>query len=50
MPVKKYKPEQIVMLLRQIEVEVANGKGLSLRLVQQIGPVNLTEGYAPTLK
>jgi hypothetical protein len=27
MPTKKYKPEQIVTLLRQIEVEVANGKG-----------------------
>jgi len=26
MPMKKYKPEQIVTLLRQIEVEVANGK------------------------
>ena len=26
MPIKRYKPEQIVTLLRQIEVEVANGK------------------------
>ena len=26
MPTKKYKPEQIVSLLRQIEVQVANGK------------------------
>ena len=26
MPTKKYKPEQIVNLLRQIEVEIANGK------------------------
>jgi len=26
MPMKRYKPEQIVTLLRQIEVEVANGK------------------------
>ena len=26
MPMKRYKPEQIVNLLRQIEVEVANGK------------------------
>jgi transposase-like protein len=26
MPMKKYKPEQIVMLLRQIEVDLANGK------------------------
>ena len=26
MPQKKHKPEQIVTLLRQIEVEVANGK------------------------
>jgi putative transposase len=26
MPMKRYKPEQIVNLLRQIEVETANGK------------------------
>ena len=26
MPMKKHKPEQIVVLLRQIEVEIANGK------------------------
>ena len=26
MPIKRYKPEQVVTLLRQIEVEVANGK------------------------
>jgi putative transposase len=26
MPTKRYKPEQIVMLLRQIEVEIANGR------------------------
>jgi putative transposase len=26
MPMKKYKPEQIVALLRQIEVDLANGK------------------------
>ena len=26
MPMKRYKPEQIVTLLRQIEVEIANGK------------------------
>ncbi len=26
MPIKRYKPEQIVNLLRQIEVAVANGK------------------------
>ena len=26
MPMKRYDPEQIVTLLRQIEVEVANGK------------------------
>ncbi len=25
MPMKRYKPEQIVNLLRQIEVEIANG-------------------------
>ena len=26
MPTKRYKPEQVVKLLRQIEVEMANGK------------------------
>ena len=26
MPMKRYQPEQIVNLLRQIEVEIANGK------------------------
>jgi putative transposase len=26
MPMKRYKPEQVVNLLRQIEVEIANGK------------------------
>ena len=26
MPIKRYKPEQIVTLLRQIEVGIANGK------------------------
>jgi transposase-like protein len=26
MPMKKHKPEQIVTLLRQVEVEIANGK------------------------
>ena len=26
MPMKKYKPQQIVTLLRQIEVEIANEK------------------------
>jgi putative transposase len=26
MPIKKYKPEQIVTMLRQIEVSIANGK------------------------
>ena len=26
MPIRRYKPEQIVNLLRQIEVELANGK------------------------
>jgi putative transposase len=26
MPMKRYKPEQIVTLLRQIELEIANGK------------------------
>ena len=26
MPIKNYKPEQIVTILRQIEVQIANGK------------------------
>lgn len=26
MPIKRFKPDQIVTLLRQIEVEIANGK------------------------
>jgi hypothetical protein len=26
MPIKRYKPEQIVSVLRKIEVEMANGK------------------------
>ena len=26
MPIKRYKPEQIVTLLRQVEVEIASGK------------------------
>ena len=26
MPIRRYKPEQIVTILRQIEVEIANGK------------------------
>jgi hypothetical protein len=26
MPMKKYEPEQIVTLLRQVEVEIASGK------------------------
>jgi putative transposase len=26
MPMRRYKPEQIVTLLRQVEVEIANGK------------------------
>ena len=26
MPIKRFKPEQIVNLLRQVEVEIANGK------------------------
>ena len=30
MAMKRYKPEQIVNLLRQIEVEIANGKTTSL--------------------
>jgi hypothetical protein len=26
MPIKRYKPEQIVTMLRQIEISIANGK------------------------
>ena len=26
MPIKKYKPEQIIAVLRQMEVQMANGK------------------------
>ena len=29
MPMKRYKPEKIVTLLRQIEMEIANGKTTS---------------------
>ena len=29
MPIRKYKPEQIVTLLRQVEVGLANGKSTS---------------------
>ena len=32
MPMKKYKPQQIVMLLSQIEVEITNGKTTSQAL------------------
>ena len=31
MPMKRYKPEQIVNLLRQIEVEIANGAAKRLK-------------------
>ena len=30
MPMRKFKPEQIVTLLRQVEVEIANGKSTPL--------------------
>jgi hypothetical protein len=30
MSIKRYKPEQIVTLLRQIEVEIANGKAFGV--------------------
>ena len=29
MPMKRYKPEQIVTLLRQIQAEIANGKTIA---------------------
>jgi hypothetical protein len=32
MPIKRYKPEQIVTMLRQIEVGIANGKNHSTSL------------------
>jgi hypothetical protein len=35
MPTRKYKPEQIVTLLRQLEVEVANGKTTPRRDVRE---------------
>jgi hypothetical protein len=35
MPIKRYKPEQIVTLLRQIEVEIANGQ-LSLQSARMV--------------
>ena len=41
MPMKKHKPEQIVALLRQIEVEIANGKSTPQRetgQVHEVGP------------
>jgi hypothetical protein len=31
MPIQRYKPEQIVTMLRQIEVGIANGKTTVLR-------------------
>jgi hypothetical protein len=37
MSMKRYKPEQIITLLRQIEVEIANGK-----TTPQAGPLQLT--------
>ncbi len=39
MSMKRYKPEQIITLLRQIEVEIANGK-----TTPQAGPRQLTNG------
>ncbi len=35
MSTKRYKPEQVVNILRQIEVEIANGKTTPHRLVQR---------------
>ena len=37
MSMKRYKPEQIITLLWQIEVEIANGK-----TAPQAGPLHLT--------
>jgi putative transposase len=36
MPTKRYKPEQIVNLLRKIEVEIANGKK-AVQAVREVG-------------
>ena len=45
MPIKRYKPEQIVTLLRQIEVEVANGKTtLEHRAERPIRTASLQDG------
>ena len=37
MSMKRHKPDQIITLLRQIEVEIANGK-----TTPQVGPLQLT--------
>jgi hypothetical protein len=38
MSIKRYKPEQILKLLRQIEVEIANGIDLSVSLSRTPSP------------
>ena len=51
MPIKKYKPEQIVTLLRQIEVEVANGKTCApQKIVRSRGTPDLSGGTFQNLK
>jgi hypothetical protein len=39
MPIKRYKPEQIVTMLRQIEVSIANGKTTLLSRPVRQSPV-----------
>ena len=48
MPIRKYKAEQIVTLLRQIEVQMANGK-VTLPLVQKCRAGQVCKGRARTL-
>jgi hypothetical protein len=57
MPTKKCKPEQIVTLLRQIEVEIANGKtphkpaGMPrLRRTEKRRVASVTEKESPCLR
>ncbi len=46
MPMKKYKPEQIVTLLRQIELEIANGKPTPQACVFRSFPPPHPSGFA----
>jgi hypothetical protein len=42
MPMKKYKPEQIVMLLRQIAGEIADGKSAPQAMSRRLAGVQFT--------